>query len=110
MAPDRLDSDPWRNLRRGPAWISFIGTFAVLAPSLPYVIQDATDDDPASGSDLGAVSWCVGAVLVLTSIPFGIMLLRADDRAREVRLSLVTITLWLLGVLVIAAGTAWESS
>ncbi|GLL05112.1 hypothetical protein [Dactylosporangium matsuzakiense] len=109
MAPDRLINDPWRNLRRGPAWISFIGSFAVLAPSLPYVIQDATDNDPKTGGS-GAVLWCIGAVLVLASIPFGFMLLRANDRGREVRLALITIALWLVGVLVLATGSAWGSS
>ncbi|GAA3302969.1 hypothetical protein Dvina_32020 [Dactylosporangium vinaceum] len=46
-------------------------------------------------------------VLVIASIPFGVMLLRAEDRRREVRFALLTMGLWLAGVLVIAAGSAW---
>jgi peptidoglycan/LPS O-acetylase OafA/YrhL len=110
MAPDKLINDPWRNLRRGPAWISFIGSFAVVVPSLPYAILNATDGNPATGSDIALITWFVGAVVVLASVPFGILLLRTEDRRRQVRLGLITFGLWLLGVLVIAGGNAWGSS
>jgi hypothetical protein len=110
MGPNRLINDPWRNLRRGPAWISFIGSFAVVAPSLPYAIRDATDGNPATGSVIALVTWFAGALVVLSSIPFGILLLRTDNRGRQVHLGLITFGLWLLGVFVIAGGNAWESS
>jgi hypothetical protein len=106
---DKLITDPWRGLRRGPAWISFIGAFAILASSLPFVIQDASDNDPATGTGFGAATWFAGAVLILASIPFGVMLLRAHDRAREVRLGVITLGLWLLGVIVIAVGAVVSS-
>ena len=74
------------------------------------MIQDATDNDPSTGAGIGAISWWIGAVLVVASIPFGVLLLRARDRGRELALGATTLALWLVGVLVIATGTALGSS
>ena len=80
--------DPWREVRRSPAWLAFATTWIALLAGAAHLFHGA-----------GRFVWGAGAVLLLAACVCGLLLLRARIRDRQTRLAVITLALWAAGAL-----------
>ncbi|WP_426502027.1 hypothetical protein ACPPVO_30745 [Dactylosporangium sp. McL0621] len=82
--------DPWREVRRAPAWLSLATTWIALLAGAAHLFHAS-----------GRVVWVAGSAVLVAACVYGVRLLRARDRERQAALARRTMALWAVGLLAV---------
>ncbi|WP_433604026.1 hypothetical protein ACQP2P_23295 [Dactylosporangium sp. CA-139114] len=87
--------DPWREVRRAPAWLTFATTWIALLSGAAHLYLGAA-----------RVVWLAGSAVLVGSCVVAVPLLRARARERQRRLAGRTLLLWAAGLLTVLVAAA----